>query len=273
MPWFNVDDGFANSKPVMRIPRRYRTAAIGLWTLTGSWSAKELTDGLIPAEVVEEFGGTPKLVELLIVAELWDSAESGVQFRNWPKWQRTKAQVLDFRAGEAERKRKQRERKVRPSDQEERKVSQPCPGGTPTGLRPESSQVSGLPKPLPKPLPTSTYVGRDVALVDASDPNDPPPTHCPKHPDGTSEPCRGCEAARRSREDIERANREQQRAQREAEQQDALEAKLATIVVCELCDEDGYRGGQVCDHVDRTQTAAKGAAMARAALAKAAGDE
>lgn len=273
MPWFNVDDGFANSKPVMRIPRRYRTAAIGLWTLTGSWSAKELTDGLIPAEVVEEFGGTSKLVEFLIASELWEPAENGVQFRNWSKWQRTKAQVLDFRAGEAERKRKQRERKAKPSDQEERNVSQPRPGGTPAGLRPESPQVSGLPKPLPKPLPISTYVGGDVALVDAHEPNDPPPTHCPKHPDGTSEPCGACADARRDREAIERANREQQRAQREAEQQAAHEAKIAAVVLCELCDEDGYRGTQVCDHIDRGTTAAKGAAMARAALAKAVGDE
>ncbi|SIC55651.1 Uncharacterised protein [Mycobacteroides abscessus subsp. abscessus] len=269
MPWFNVDDGFANSKPVMRIPRRYRTAAIGLWTLTGSWSAKELTDGLIPAEVVEEFGGTPKLVELLITSELWEPAENGVQFRNWSKWQRTKAQVLDFRAGEAERKRKQRERKAKPSDQEERNVSQPRPGGTPTGLRPESPPVSGLPKPLPKPLPISTYVGGDLALADAREPNNPPPAQCPKHPVDTGEPCRGCEAARQASEGV----REQQRAQREAEQQAAHEAKIAAVVLCELCDDDGYRGTQVCDHVDRVTTAAKGAARARAALAKAVGDE
>lgn len=264
MPWFNVDDGFANSKPVMRIPRRYRAAAIGIWTLTGSWSAKELTDGLIPAEVVEEFGGTPKLVELLITSGLWEPAESGVQFRNWSKWQKTKQQVSDFRAAEAERKRNQRNRKARPSDQEERQVSRDSHVSVPTGVPVGHQQDSGLPipSPLPTPLPTSTHVGGDLALVDAQDPNAPPPAHCPKHPVDTGEPCRGCEAARHASESI----REQQRAQREAEQQDAYEAKLAAIALCELCDDDGYRGTHVCDHVDRGTTAAKGSALARAAL-------
>lgn len=38
---------------------------------------------------------------------------------------------------------------------------------------------------------------------------------------------------------------------------------------CALCDTDGYRpNGRVCDHVDRTTTAAAGAAKVRAALAK-----
>lgn len=36
---------------------------------------------------------------------------------------------------------------------------------------------------------------------------------------------------------------------------------------CDLCDPDGYRnGGIVCDHIDRTATAARGIAACRAAL-------
>jgi hypothetical protein len=38
---------------------------------------------------------------------------------------------------------------------------------------------------------------------------------------------------------------------------------------CQLCDDVGYRpSGAVCDHVDRTATAARGIAACRAALAK-----
>ena len=34
-------------------------------------------------------------------------------------------------------------------------------------------------------------------------------------------------------------------------------------VDCVLCDDHGYRGGQVCDHVDRTVSAARGIALVR----------
>jgi hypothetical protein len=37
---------------------------------------------------------------------------------------------------------------------------------------------------------------------------------------------------------------------------------------CQLCDDDGYRGPQVCDHVDHSATAARGIAACRAALSK-----
>lgn len=36
---------------------------------------------------------------------------------------------------------------------------------------------------------------------------------------------------------------------------------------CYICDDDGYRpNGRVCDHVDRTEIAARGIAKVRAAL-------
>jgi hypothetical protein len=40
VPWFYVDDGFSDSKPVLNMPDRHRLAACGLWVLAGSWSAK-----------------------------------------------------------------------------------------------------------------------------------------------------------------------------------------------------------------------------------------
>ncbi|ASR86433.1 replication initiation protein [Mycobacterium phage Arib1] len=133
MPWFNVDDGFANSKPVLRIPRRYRCQAIGLWTLAGSWSAKELTDGFIPDHTIEEFAGTPAIAEHLVRAGLWTKVEGGWQFENWAKWQKTKAQVLTYRAADADRKRKARSR------------IKPVPDPTVTGLMEQvSDDLTGL---------------------------------------------------------------------------------------------------------------------------------
>lgn len=40
-------------------------------------------------------------------------------------------------------------------------------------------------------------------------------------------------------------------------------AKALAIVNCELCDDDGYRGTQVCDHVDHREAAKRGMAMVR----------
>lgn len=34
-------------------------------------------------------------------------------------------------------------------------------------------------------------------------------------------------------------------------------------VECDLCDDDGYRGAAVCDHVDRTHVAKRGIALVR----------
>lgn len=42
----------------------------------------------------------------------------------------------------------------------------------------------------------------------------------------------------------------------------------AAIVACTLCDDDGYRGLRVCDHVDYTAAARTGMAKVRAALAQ-----
>ncbi|MGH3954503.1 MAG: hypothetical protein ACRDTI_10755 [Mycobacterium sp.] len=124
-----------------------------------------------------------------------------------------------------------------------------------------------------QPAPSRGYVSTEGHQGAEPDPTNPPPPHCSKHPGGTSEPCHACRDARELRTQWDWAKVERQRAEREAEQQVAYEAKLAAIALCEMCDDDGYRGTHVCDHVDRGTTAAKGSALARAALEKAAGDE
>lgn len=148
----------------------------------------------------------------------------------------------------------------------------PDPG---TEYQPEHQSDS---VPIPCNLQPSTYSHQPEGLSNrgtspAEAEPDPPPPHCSNHPGGTNDPCRACGDAREARKRWDRAASERQRAQREAEQRVAYEAKLAAIALCELCDDDGYRGTHVCDHVDRRQTAAKGSALARAALEKAAGDK
>ena len=43
--WFKGDDNFPTHPKTLSIPRNQRCAAIGLWTLAGMWSGKNLTDG------------------------------------------------------------------------------------------------------------------------------------------------------------------------------------------------------------------------------------
>lgn len=41
------------------------------------------------------------------------------------------------------------------------------------------------------------------------------------------------------------------------------------VAYCELCDDNGYRGHRVCDHVDHQAAAKRGMDMIRAALEEA----
>ncbi|WP_198407106.1 hypothetical protein [Nocardia terpenica] len=167
MPWFKVDDGFANSRPVLRIPRRYRGTAIGLWTLAGTWCAKELTDGFVPDYLLEELGGTARVAALLVDAELWEPADGGWRFCGWEKYQPTRAQVLAERDKEADRKRRWREsRKNKGADSTASEpvsgespavASEECPGGTSASVPPPSPVESALPDPTrPDPVPKGT---------------------------------------------------------------------------------------------------------------------
>lgn len=45
------------------------------------------------------------------------------------------------------------------------------------------------------------------------------------------------------------------------------EVRAQAIANCGICDDDGYRGVVICDHVDRTEIAKRGAARCREALA------
>lgn len=153
MVWFKVDDGLPSSEAVMSIPRRYRAAAIGLWTLAGAWCAKELTDGRVPAFMLEELAGTKAIAEQLVRAGLWAPcddetvtvqapSDAGWRFVNWDAYQPTREQVISSRKAEADRKRKQRER-----------VSHRDNDGTPAGLHAESHQASEDPVPS-RPVPS-----------------------------------------------------------------------------------------------------------------------
>lgn len=164
MSWFKVDDAFHSSKPVLRIPRRYRAQAVGLWTLAGTWCAQEESDGFIPEYVIEELCGTPAMCKHLVQAGLWTAATeldptstgvrddlegsssesrvAGWQFKNWAKYQPTRAQLEEDREKARLRQRRHRESQrdngVTTPDVTE---SQPRDSGTPDPTRPDPTNT------------------------------------------------------------------------------------------------------------------------------------
>lgn len=229
MAWFRVDDGFANSRQILSIPRRYRTQAAGLWVLAGTWSAKELTDGFIPEYLLEELASSPAIAAHLIRAGLWEKAENGYQLIGWAKYQFTKDQVLTRRTEEAERKRRARESKRKTRDQQQqsnvRDVSRADTMRSPHDVRP----VSALPDPT-RPDPNQLLITSSGELTSVAGPE--PPRQCPKHiTTPNPPPCGGCGDARKNH-DAWTARTEQARDAMKAQRRHAIDN-------CDICDDSG----------------------------------
>lgn len=99
MPWFNVDDGFAD-QPATVFLRQHKGGhrAAFLWLLAGTWSAKHLTDGEVPGSVVAILGYKTADADLLVEAGLWEQTKGGYRFIDWARGNRTKEQIEATRA-------------------------------------------------------------------------------------------------------------------------------------------------------------------------------
>ena len=146
MPWFKVDDSFwGNPKRVGCSP-----SAIGLWVVSGSWSAQQLTDGFVPDHVLGLLGGSQKLAKQLSISGLWDRAEGGWKFHDWHDYQPTRAKVEADRAEARDRMARARSRRssseVRPNNErssEDVRLTPTRPDPSHTELPNGSSQESG----------------------------------------------------------------------------------------------------------------------------------
>ena len=255
MPWFFVDDAFADSKPVMALDRSLRNEAIGLWVRCGAWSAKEETDGHVPLDVVKGFGGTPRIIKALqFQAELWwkpdqnlvettveTTAKSSrksreIVFANWEKWQKTKAENEARRKREAEKKSTWRAGKKGrgyvPSTEDMSTGDMVVDTDLlSTGDTPGESLYPDPTRPDPSLLVTSSG---GVTSVDASE---NPRPHCPRHSENHDGPCRKCKARREWDE-----SHEAQIAHDDLERRRAARAAVeAAIKLCNQCDEEGWR--------------------------------
>jgi hypothetical protein len=147
-PGFNVDLDFYDSPEVMSIPRKIRAAAVGVWTLAGSYSAKKLTDGYVSAEKLRELGCTPTIRAALIATRpepLWVDGDhvGDIQFTRWTKWQRTSGEVKAYREAEAERKRRARESTRNASTSDDEEMSERTSAGQSSDVRPDNGDPRG----------------------------------------------------------------------------------------------------------------------------------
>ena len=64
-PGFHIPTGFYDGPEVRSIPKRIRTAAVGVFALAGNYSATRLSDGYVDDETLRELGCSPVIREAL----------------------------------------------------------------------------------------------------------------------------------------------------------------------------------------------------------------
>jgi hypothetical protein len=175
-PGFNVDLGFYDSDEVLSIPRKIRAAAVGVWTLCGSYAANKLTDGYVSAEALRDRGCTPAIRAALMSTTpqpLWEAAPDlgdvgAIRFTRWAKWQRTSGEVKAYRDADAERKRKAREARKAAETSDDSEMS----GRTSAGRSSDVRADSGTPKTETETKTkkeNSGYVPESASLSTAGD--------------------------------------------------------------------------------------------------------
>lgn len=111
IPWFKVDDKL-HSHPKAR---RAGLAALGLWSVAGSWSSEHTQEGFVPEWFVSTWPNGRKRAAELVDARLWfpdtRDEETGWRFHDWEHFQPSKNEVERDRAVNRDRQRRYREKR------------------------------------------------------------------------------------------------------------------------------------------------------------------
>ena len=92
MTWVRLDDSFHNSRKVLALMARGTLgfAALGLWSVTRTWTAQQRSGGVVPAAVVYQMAGSPARGEAwaarLVEVGLWTPLEGGWQIHDADKY-------------------------------------------------------------------------------------------------------------------------------------------------------------------------------------------
>ena len=99
MVWFKVDDLFYDHPKVFDAP----DCALALWTRAGCWSARNRTDGHVPAGMPARLCDDPDTaVRELVARGLWLRAKDGFKFHDWLEYQPSAADQAETSEKRAE---------------------------------------------------------------------------------------------------------------------------------------------------------------------------
>lgn len=203
MPWFPVDDRF-HSHPKAAAAS---LAALGLWTLAGSWANDHLTDGNVPEHMIPLLSrGATGLADELVTVGLWRRTKAGYRFHQWHERNATRSEVTAARekksSGGALGNHRRWHAKIGKVDPNCAYCGPaPSANGVPIGHRytdRKSESVSDAPANPPIPSHPLPEVGSSSRVTNDRAPASPrPEPTCPEHRDDPDPPaCRRCKAAR-----------------------------------------------------------------------------
>lgn len=170
MSWFKIDDGFADHPKVIALQsRRGWASAVALWTLSGAWASKHLTDGHVPSGIIRRLGCAPADARALVAVGLWVEVEGGYRFHDFH----------DYNPAESEVKAKReatRERVARYREERRRNASGNASGNAPcNALQPRAGNDPVTPPPT-RPDPTRPVVNNPLPpSPPEAEPDAPPP--------------------------------------------------------------------------------------------------
>jgi hypothetical protein len=167
MTWFKVDDKLHSHRKVAALGDD--VGALALWTIAGSWCADHLTDGFVPAYMVQRFlplsrAKANRMVSALVSVGLWEpftkevdgKSEEGWLFHGWNETGRqpSSAQVLADREANAARQAAFRERKKSERNAVTNAVSNGGRNRTPTRPDPTTTSYGSSDSSSAEPMDT-----------------------------------------------------------------------------------------------------------------------
>lgn len=166
MSWIELDDGILEHPKFIRAARVGGSEAIHFWLGLRAYCAKNLTNGRIPGDMLDEVRG-PKggarrralecLVEVGLVHRVNSSED--IEMHDYLDWASSREQIMDRRDRARVKKSRQRSLSLGDSSGTARGV----PGGVP-------DPRARVPLPLPLPNTTTTPVGGTSPVVVVMDP-------------------------------------------------------------------------------------------------------
>jgi len=176
MPWFKVDDSLADHPDIIALlETKAGREGLGLWTIAGSWCARHLTDGLLPASLPRRIGFTKKHADALVKAGLWEVTDDGYRFRNWLKYQPSREQVTAQRAVTKRRVERHRNGVTNAPATPLRTPSPARPGPTrPDPKKEKCAPSGGAPPATPPPSPVFETAEGPLEIPPPEVPHSPP---------------------------------------------------------------------------------------------------